>query len=409
MEIDRAEPRRGAFEEVRNNYLTTVEGIEGRSRSIESIEHRADSIPDRNDSHADRTVEAAELVESDRQPSRGKIEKIWRNPEPLEPVEKTKDQDCSLTDLNGGTADEQHEDEKAVEASPLPLAPEIDSAETLKLGPIMEGTQRGDDLIPHVDDDPLGEQHTDKKAVEVPPVPWAMEISPEETLEPGPARKGTRIPWLRVLMVLLYLGAVGALVVSESSARKILRDARAKESALEHEAAFGMYREVLDGYPFSFGTIEAKRSLRRMSEAGAFEMPEPSWLASIENLLGAEGELSDVHLLPFVVWPVSAVLLLLVFVTRIFRPSVAFMALLLMAVAIAGSIAQFASYGSISLPPVAGAARGLMRATPAVYVATYLLLALTALMTLTAPTKRPAVQTEEVEELWETIDPAREQ
>ena len=92
--------------------------------------------------------------------------------------------------------------------------------------------------------------------------------------------------------------------------------------------------------------------------------------------------------------------LFLAFVTRILRPGVALLALFLMVVAVAGLAAQLTWYGSISLPPVAEVAREFMQATPAVYFASYLLLVLTALMTLTATSKRPDGHIEEPEELW---------
>ena len=467
-ETGRAKPRRDALEEVRKNNLATVEGIEGRSRSIERIERRASSLPDRNDGYADRTVEAPERVESDSSPYRGTIENIWRRAEPLGKAQhgadkladggdspageqqkgekvveesavpsaagissaetlqsnrimewtRIKNTQYGADGLTGGDdspAGEQHDGEKVVEEPAAPLAAENSSAETLDSNRSMEwarikDTQYGADGFAVGDDSPAGEQHNDEEVFEEPAAPSAAEISSTETPESGPAKKrGIRIPWLRVLMLLLYLGTVGALAVSESNARRTLREARAKESAQEYGAAFGMYRHVLDAFPFSFGTIEARQSLRRICQAEAFEMPEPSWLAAVPNLLGSKADMPDFHLLPSMAWPVSAVLLLLVLVTRIFRPGVAFLALLLMVVAIAGSVAQFASYGSISLPPAADAVQEFMQTTPAVYLASYLLLVLTALMTLTATAKRPSAHVEKLGELWDRVDSGREE
>ena len=118
-------------------------------------------------------------------------------------------------------------------------------------------------------------------------------------------------------------------------------------------------------------------------------MPKPSWLLRVGDLFGGkDADLPDVYLLPFVAWPVSAVLLLLVFLTRIFRPGAALLALLLMILAIAGSAAQFAWYGLIPLAPVVEATQDFMQTPVAVYSASYMLLAMTALMTLTAATRR---------------------
>jgi hypothetical protein len=208
-------------------------------------------------------------------------------------------------------------------------------------------------------------------------------------------------------MFLFYLGIIGALAVSEFAAQGTLRDARAKEGVQDYDAALSTYRGVLDGVPFSFGTIEARQSLDRLCQSQGLEMPTPSWRPVVENLLGSGQDMPDVHLLPLVAWPVSAALLLLVFVTRILRPRVAFLALLLMIVAMAGSISQLAWCGSIALPAAAEAAQGFMQTMPAVYLASYLLLLLTALMTLTATRKRASRPTAKPEELWDVADGGR--
>ena len=105
-------------------------------------------------------------------------------------------------------------------------------------------------------------------------------------------------------------------------------------------------------------------------------------------MFGEDVPLVDVYLLPFLAWPVSALLLLLVFVTRISRPGVAILGLLLLLVAVAGAVVQFSSYGLIPLPTVADPARELMQRPAAAYLISYLLLAATAFMTLTARGKR---------------------
>ena len=134
--------------------------------------------------------------------------------------------------------------------------------------------------------------------------------------------------------------------------------------------------------------IETQQGLRRISESEEFEMPRPSWLLEIEDLLGRELNAHDVYLLPFAVWPVCAVSLFLVFVTRILRPLTALVVLLLMIVAIAGAVVQLVWCGLVSLAPVAEVAQELMQAPIPVYCASYLLVVLTALMTLTATRKK---------------------
>ena len=265
--------------------------------------------------------------------------------------------------------------------------------------PPPEAFQHADSAVPSLDDGPESEQAGGLDTVEQPQPRVAREVIPGEGFESGLTKKGRkgrksgkkrRIPWLRALLLLLYLGGVAALAVFESDAQRILRDARAKESAEDHEGAVSAYRGILESLPFSFATIEAWQNLRRISQSQALEMPRPSWLSRIEGLSGVDFGARDVHLLPLAAWPVSAALLLLVLLTRIFRPGVAVLALLLVIAAAAGSIAQFAWYGVFPLAPAAEAAQELMEAPAGVFYASYLLLALTAIMTLTATTRRPS-------------------
>ena len=252
-----------------------------------------------------------------------------------------------------------------------------------------EGIQHNDNEYSDTDQGRVDEQDKRREAVEVSPVRVAREVIPGEGLDAGPriTKRRRRIPWLRVLLLILYMGIVAALVVSESDARGILRDARARENAQEYDAAFSAYRDVMEVFPFSFAIIETRQSLRRICLKPEFEMPKPSWLSRAEDLLGTGANVQDVYLLPLAAWPGSALLLLPVCLTRIRRPVAALLALLLMIVATAGSVAQLAWYGMIQLAPVAEVVREFMQAPATVYCASYCLLALTAVMTLTARVK----------------------
>jgi hypothetical protein len=199
------------------------------------------------------------------------------------------------------------------------------------------------------------------------------------------------------------------MATSEFATQRTIRDARAKEISEDYDAALDMYSGILHVVPFSFGAIEAGHSLHRLSQFQGRETPEPFWLAPTKKLLGLNTRLPDVYLLPLVAWPVCAVLLFVVLLTRVRRPAIAFLSLLLMAIAIAGSVVQLVWYGSISLPSAAQTARGLMRVTPNVYYASYLLLVVTALMTLTGTAKRQNPNIAKHEELWDGIDLARQQ
>ena len=88
-------------------------------------------------------------------------------------------------------------------------------------------------------------------------------------------------------------------------------------------------------------------------------------------------------------WQACAVLLDRVFLTRILRPDTAFFVLLLMAAAVAGSVAQLSWYDRILSEPVA---KGLMESPVIIYIASYVLLVVTALMTLTATRTRRSRQ-----------------
>jgi hypothetical protein len=131
--------------------------------------------------------------------------------------------------------------------------------------------------------------------------------------------------------------------------------------------------------------IETQRNLKRLSESHEFAMPRPSWLDPVEDVLGKETTVCDVYLLSFIAWPACAVLLALVFLTRILRPGTALFVLVLLAVAVAGSAIQLSWYETVLPKPIA---KGLMKEPVVLYSLTYALLVVTALMTLTATRKK---------------------
>lgn len=205
--------------------------------------------------------------------------------------------------------------------------------------------------------------------------------------ESGSAKKRCRIPWLRIILVMAYLGIVAALVISEFNAHRILRDAQANENAQNYRAAFSMYQDITEAFPFSFAIIGAQQHLSRLCDPNDSEMPKPSWRLAAENMLGTELNAYNIYPLPSVTWPACAVLLFLVLLSRIRRYGVALLVLLLMIVAIAGVVVQFSWYGLTSFEPMTDVVQELMRAPLAVYCASYVLLILTAMMTLTATSK----------------------
>jgi len=223
---------------------------------------------------------------------------------------------------------------------------------------------------------------------ETPPVRIAKEVVPAEKAGLGSVRKGSRVPWLRALLLILYLGIVAALIVTEFGARRTFHEARIKEDAEDPNVAFAEYRTVRDTYPYTFASIKARQNLRRLGESQGFELPKPKWRAACEDLLGFELKEQDVHILPLAAWSISAVMMLLVFLTRIRRLGVAMVAFLLMILAVSGLVAQLVWYGLIPLSSVAEAIDQFMQAPETVYIASYVLLVLTAFMTLTATVPR---------------------
>jgi hypothetical protein len=83
------------------------------------------------------------------------------------------------------------------------------------------------------------------------------------------------------------------------------------------------------------------------------------------------------------------VLLFLVFVTRIHRPGLAFVAFLLLLLGIFGSLLQLAWYGLISIKPIDVIVQEFAAEPKGIFVMSYVMLIITAMMTLTATRKLP--------------------
>lgn len=353
QEIDRPEThqpsQRGTIGNLRKQYLATIDSVEGRSQPIEGIEHQTLGLSDPGDGYTDKVPDT--VGSSDRAYSSA-VENFRQD---SKHAEKTQLKYRSLPYSYDSRNSRRDKSEAATE---LPqMQPE------------------GKEIV-----------KTSNKRV-------AKEVSSKDRPDSSSFRKKSGMPWLRAIMLTSYLGIIAALCVSESVTYLILRDAQAKENNQEYADAFVLYRGVVNSFPFSFGSIEARQGLRRLSQSQELEISELFWFSPIEHLLGSGVDASDVHLLPLIAWPVSTILLTFVFLTRISRPVIAFLALLLTAIAITGSVVQFAWYGSIPLPAVAETAREFMQATPVVYFASYCLLVLTILMTLTAKAKRISPQT----------------
>jgi hypothetical protein len=194
--------------------------------------------------------------------------------------------------------------------------------------------------------------------------------SPAEEFKTGYPKNKHQAPWLRIILALVYVGIIAWLAIYELNAHKVLRNAQRSEDKQEYQSALEGYTKVTEGFPFSFAVVEAHKGLRRAEEQ-----------------LGINSSRDYIYWLPFVVWPTCAVLLFLVFITRIIRLGIACLALLLLVVAIFGSLFQLSLYNVISLGSMNEIAQELTANTVMVFVTSYMLLAATALMTLTSQRK----------------------
>ncbi|MHC4569044.1 MAG: hypothetical protein ACYTE3_25195 [Planctomycetota bacterium] len=255
-----------------------------------------------------------------------------------------------------------------------------------------EAVQEVDNEVRQAHEGGGGEYGRRADDIETSPPRVAREVIPSEGLAASVVvrKERRRIPWLRALLLILYLGAAGAMFVFESEAREILNFAGNVKAEDPNGAInkYSMYSEVLNDFPFSFAVVEARQELLEICQSAEFEMPESSWFLRVKGLFGEHVAPQGAYLLPFVAWPVSVLSLLLVFLTRISRPGVAVLALLLLIGAVAGSVGQLAWYGLIPLTPATDVAGPLMQRPATVYCASYLLLVVTAFMTLTARGKR---------------------
>jgi len=239
-------------------------------------------------------------------------------------------------------------------------------------------------------DESRGEENVDchQEVKETPAVRIAKEIVPAEIAGLRSVRKVSPKRWFRGILLIFYLGIVAALILTEFSAQRILSEARSNENSSDPDAAFARYSAVQDIYPYTFASIKARQNLSRIVQSSEFELPKQSWLVAFEDLLGIELKKQDVYLLPLAVWPISGLMLLLVFLTRIRRIGIALLAFFFMILAVSGSVAQLAWYGLVPMQSMTEMIRQIMQEPENMYIASYILLIITVFMTLTATVPR---------------------
>ena len=184
--------------------------------------------------------------------------------------------------------------------------------------------------------------------------------------------KRRRIAWLRIILTIVYIGIIVVFVIYEKNAHEELNRGRGLENLQKYQEAREKYGEVIEEYQLSFAVIEARKNLWR-----------------VEEQLGNDFSIDDVYWLPFVTWPVCSVLLFLVFVTRILRPGMAFLAFLLLLLGILGSVLQLAWYGLVPIEPIDVIVQEFAAEPKGIFVMSYIMLIITAMMTLTATRKLP--------------------
>lgn len=216
-------------------------------------------------------------------------------------------------------------------------------------------------------------QREEEKVEEAVEKPDEEELVTDATAEPPKAelvKKKIQTPWFRIILFILYIGITIALVISERNAYEHLCVAQVSDRDEKYEEALNTYREITDRYPLSFAVIESLEGIHRIEKMEGFGPSEPL------------ADDPDTYWLPFVVWPACSVLLFLVLLTRLGHPCTAFLAFLFMLAAVAGSLAQLSWYGLVPSETIAKAAEGIMKEPAAFYISSYVLLIMTAILTL---------------------------
>jgi hypothetical protein len=193
---------------------------------------------------------------------------------------------------------------------------------------------------------------------------------PAERSRAVPYRQKRRIPWLRVLLTIIYAVVIIAFVFYERQAHNVLNEGREQESLERYREAQQTYEAIIGKYWLSFAEIGARSGLSRINP---------------DN----EPRIDDVYLLPLFAWPLCSILLFLVFITRILRPGMAFMAFLLLLLGLFGTAFQFTWCGWIRFEPIVEIVQDFVTEPKGIFVVSYLMLFITALMTLTATRKFP--------------------
>ena len=202
----------------------------------------------------------------------------------------------------------------------------------------------------------------------------AFDLSKSNIEKPGviPLGRQHRTHWSRIILTIAYIVIIAGFVIYERNAHKVLKSGQELEKLEKFQEARDEYLRITGEYRLSFAVIEAQKDLQRVQEQ-----------------LEDKESIDNVYWLPFVAWPVCSVLLFLIFVTRIHRAGIAFLSFVLLLLGIFGSVIQLNWYGLISIEPLAGIIQKFENEPTGIFIASYLLLIATAIMTLTKTRKFP--------------------
>ena len=152
--------------------------------------------------------------------------------------------------------------------------------------------------------------------------------------------------------------------------------------------AGGGYMMVIEKFRLSFGVIEAKIGLDRIEPALADSpLPDRLNISWMERDWGEEFNPYFMDWLPFFASLGCGAMLFLVFVTRIRRGGVAFLAFLLVCASATLAAMQLARYGWLDQAELRKLADAVFAERMAVYLGAYALMGMTVLLTLSRMTR----------------------
>ena len=136
---------------------------------------------------------------------------------------------------------------------------------------------------------------------------------PEAPQHPKAVNK-LHVPWVRIFLLVVYMGLVIVGINYEMQARKLMGRGRNLEQAQKYRGAVLAYSLVVEKFPYSLAAANAREGLIRTEETN-FQGPRIC-RTPLEMLLGSKGNPYEINQFCLAVFPLSAALLLLVAIGR---------------------------------------------------------------------------------------------